>query len=100
MPEQSDPLAAAAAASILKRERAEQVAAILVETSMGNVFDGDEVSQSRMARVLLAFDNNRPDGTVLWILADNTVEEITLAELEEALSLSVEAQQAIWSQYL
>lgn len=96
MSTQHDSLAEAANYAIEKRHRAERTARIQVETVMGNVFDGDEVSQSRMARVLLAFDNDRPDGTVQWILADNSLAEITLDELEEALRLSVEAQQAIW----
>lgn len=92
-----DTLADTALQSIRKRERFEAVAAIRVETCMGNVFQGDEVSQSRMARTLLAYDDDRPDGMVDWILADNTVACITLAELEEALRLSVDAQNEIWT---
>ena len=93
-----DSIADGAMRSIIKRERFEQVAAITVETCMGNVFQGDEISQSRMVRVLVARDEDRPDGTVDWILADNTVANITLAELEEALRLSVDAQTEIWTQ--
>lgn len=95
----TDGLADATARAINKRHRDEKVAAITVETVMGNVFQGDEESQNRMARVLLARDEERPDGTVLWVLADNSLAEITLAELDEALRLSVEEQQIIWLEH-
>jgi len=96
MSTQRDSLAEAAMRAIAQRERAERTAAITVQTVMGNVFQGDEVSQSRMVRVLRAMEEELPDGTVLWIMADNSLAEITLAELEEALRLSVAEQQVIW----
>lgn len=83
----------------LKTERQAQTKAIRVTTVMGNVFQGDEVSQSRMANVLAAYAEELPDGTVDWILADNTVATVTMAELEEALRLSVDAQNAIWQNF-
>ena len=82
--------------AIIQRERADKMRALTVETCMGNVFQADEDSQNRMARVLLARDEERPDGEVDWILADDSVATVTLLELEEALRLAVEAQQAIW----
>ena len=96
MSTQRDSLAEAAMRAIAQRERAERTAAITVQTVMGNVFQGDEVSQSRMVRVLRAMEEELPDGTVLWIMADNSLAEVTLAELEEALRLSVAEQQVIW----
>ena len=92
-----DSLADAAVRAILKRGRFEAVSSIVVETCTGNQFQGDEVSQSRMARVLLAHAEDMPDGEIDWILADNTVATITLLELDEALRLSVDAQTEIWT---
>lgn len=83
-----------------KAERQEQTKAILVTTSQGNVFQGDEVSQGRMTHVLAAYAEELPDATVEWILADNSVATVTLAELDEALRLSVDAQNAIWMDYV
>jgi len=93
---QSDSLASATARAIRSRVRAEQVAAIRVTTATGNVFQGDEISQNRMARTLLAYAEELPDGEVEWVLADNTTALVTMAELDEALRLSVDAQNAIW----
>lgn len=76
-----------------KLARAEAVAAIIVTTNNGNTFDGDEISQGRMARAILAMDDTE---TVNWILADNTVIDATKAELSEALKLAGAAQAAIW----
>lgn len=70
-----------------------QVAAIKVTVSSGKVFDGDEVSQDRMARAVAAGD---PGQTTQWKLADNTAAVVTYAELREALRLAGQAQTAIW----
>lgn len=78
-----------------KAERARAVQQIKVTTSAGNTFDGDETSQSRMARAILAL----PDGaTVPWVLHDNSVIEATAAELREALALAGTEQARLWVQ--
>lgn len=59
----------------------------------GRVFDGDEVSQTRMARALAAMEEGE---TTLWVLADNTPIMATRAQLKEALRLAGAAQTAIW----
>lgn len=59
------------------------------------VFDGDETSQTRMARAIIVMTDTE---TVLWILADNTPAQVTKAELTEALRLAVEAQTQAWVQ--
>lgn len=77
----------------LAREAA--VSAIKVTTSTGKQFDGDEVSQGRMARAVIGLQAaNVP--TITWVLANNTPAEVTLAELTEALVLAGQAQAAIW----
>lgn len=88
------------ARNVAKADRQEQTRNIRVTTATGNVFQGDEVSQGRMTHVLQAYAAELPDGTVEWILADNTVATVTMSELDEALRLSVDAQNAIWMDYV
>jgi hypothetical protein len=76
-----------------KSERSAAVQAITVTTATGNTFDGDEISQGRMARAILAL----PDGqTVRWVLHDNTVIDATGLELREALALAGAEQARLW----
>ena len=76
-----------------KAERSAAVEAIKVTTLAGNEFDGDEVSQGRMARAVSSMEDA---DTVLWVLADNSVIQATKSELREALRLAGSAQAAIW----
>ena len=80
----------------LKAERAAKVMAIKVTTAAGNTFDGDEVSQGRMSRAVIALGAAPAGTTVNWVLSDNTVLNATQAELTEALLLAGQAQAAIW----
>lgn len=80
----------------LKAERAAKVRAIKVTTAAGNTFDGDEVSQGRMSRAVIALGAAPAGTTVNWVLSDNTVLNATQAELTEALLLAGQAQAAIW----
>jgi len=77
-----------------KQQRSNAVSAITVTTSAGNVFDGDEESQGRMARAVIAMDDG---DTAVWILADNAVTTVGRAELREALRLAGIAQTELWS---
>jgi hypothetical protein len=79
----------------LKAARAIAVEAIKVTTQAGNTFDGDEVSQGRMARAIIALSTGLAP-SVSWVLADNSVIEATPQELTEALVLAGQAQAAIW----
>ena len=79
-----------------KRLRQEEVDAILVTTQAGNVFDGDEVSQGRMARAILGMQT-QPGITINWVLANNLPTPVNAAELTEALALAGLSQAAIWS---
>lgn len=79
-----------------KATRAAAVEAIDVTTVSGNTFDGDEISQGRMARAILALNAAAPGTTVNWVLADNSVIDATAAELTEALALAGAAQAALW----
>lgn len=81
-----------------KAGRAAAVAAITVTTQAGNTFDGDEVSQGRMALAILALNASPVGTTVTWVLADNSVIAATPDELTEALALAGAAQAALWVQ--
>jgi hypothetical protein len=81
-------------AKIAKVVRSEAVEAIIVTTASGKAFDGDEVSQGRMARAIAASDVG--DATV-WVLADNAPAMVTHEELKEALRLAGDAQTALWT---
>ena len=76
-----------------KAEREDYVKRIVVEVD-GMKFDGDEVSQDRMARSIIALDLGEK---VQWVLADNTIAQVTRAQLREALRKAGTAQTAIWS---
>jgi hypothetical protein len=78
----------------LKQERQAAVDAITVAVN-GKVFDGDEISQGRMARALRVADITGQTSCT-WVLHDNSAVEVTREELAQALSLAMEAQGAIW----
>ncbi|MDH0100119.1 hypothetical protein N7320_02165 [Stutzerimonas stutzeri] len=82
--------------SIWKAERAAAVEAIVVTTAAGNIFDGDETSQARMARAILGLQVSGADATVTWVLSDNSVIQATGAELQEALALAGAEQARLW----
>ena len=76
-----------------KAEREDYVSKIVVEVD-GMMFDGDETSQDRMARSIIALDLGEK---VQWVLADNTIKMVTRAQLREALRKAGKAQTEIWS---
>jgi hypothetical protein len=79
----------------LKAQRQAAVDAIKVTTAAGHTFDGDETSQGRMARAIIALSTGLAP-SVNWVLADNSVIQATSAELTEALVLAGQAQAALW----
>ena len=83
------------ARSLWKQERTKRVSEIKVTTAAGNEFDGDEISQSRMARAISVMSST---DTTTWILANNNPATVTRAELKEALKLAGEEQTFIWIQ--
>lgn len=78
-----------------KTNRDEAVARIQVTTASGKVFDGDETSQTRMARAVIAMQAAGQDQT-LWVLADNVPATVSLDELAEALALAGAEQTRLW----
>lgn len=65
-----------------------------IKVTVGDkTFDGDETSQTRMARAIVAMTDTE---TVLWVLANNIPVQVTKAELTEALRLAGEEQTRLW----
>lgn len=81
-----------------KEERMAAVASITVTTASGKVFDGDEISQGRMARSILGLQGRPAGSTVKWVLHDNSVVDVGLDELQEALALAGHRQTELWVQ--
>ena len=86
------------AMSEAKTERTEAVSRITVEVD-GMVFDGDEKAQERMSRtVAIATANGMPMTTgTTWVLADNTVAQVTLRQLAQACLLAGQKQTELWT---
>lgn len=98
-PEPTPEEQAAAALAQAKQERTEAVAKIKV-TIDGMEFDGDEVSQGRMARTVAAAIAKGVDLKTtkrLWVLANNTPTEVTVDQLSRALEAAGDAQSAVWA---
>lgn len=81
-----------------KAKRADAVSKITV-TVDGMVFDGDEISQERMARTITAAVATGEDmtATTTWVLADNTIAHVSMQQLAQALRAAGEAQTELWT---
>ena len=81
-----------------KALRAEAVSKITV-TVDGMEFDGDEKAQGRMSRtVSIATANGMPMTTeTTWVLADNTIAQVTLQQLAKACLLAGQKQTELWT---
>lgn len=97
-PAKTDEEVAAEELAAAKAERADAVSRITV-TVDGMVFDGDEVSQERMARTITAAVATGEDmsATTTWVLADNTVEQVSIKQLAQALRAAGEQQTKLWT---
>lgn len=81
-----------------KQDRAQAVSKIVV-TVDGMKFDGDETAQGRMSRTITAAMMTGEQETVktYWVLADNTVAQVTIEQLARALRLAGEKQTELWT---
>jgi hypothetical protein len=77
-----------------KRVREAAVKEIKVKVD-GLVFDGDEISQDRMNRVLRVAEASGMT-SISWVLADNTIVEVTKDQLERALTAAMLKQKDLW----
>lgn len=82
-------------AAAAKKARDAAVAKIKV-TVNGKTFDGDETSQSRLARAIAAAETQGID-LQQWKLADNTWAEVTTVELRQALAMASQTQGELWA---
>jgi len=89
----SDEQIAAITLQKAKQKRQTDVESIVVTSALGNAFDGNEEAQTRMARAIVALGELN---TTQWVLANNTVVEVTREELLEVLQLAGAQQTAIW----
>lgn len=76
-----------------KAERADAVSKIIVEVD-GMAFDGDEESQQRVARSIIALEDGE---TMPWVLYDNTIAEVTKEQLKKVLRLAGQKQTSLWT---
>lgn len=72
--------------------RQAEVDSIVVELD-GLHFQGDEVSQGRMLR---RADTMVAEELVDWVLADNTVAQVTASQLRTAARLAIDRMGEIW----
>lgn len=81
-----------------KAERTDAVSKITVIVD-GMVFDGDEISQERMSRTITAAVTTGEDmsSTTTWVLADNTVAQVSIKQLAKALRAAGEKQTSLWT---
>ena len=86
-------LEATQAREAFKAQRQEAVDNLEV-TYEGTIYQGDEVSQGRMSRAILALPDDTT--TTLWIAKDNTPMQLTKVDLSSILRLAGEAQTVLW----
>lgn len=99
IPEPTEEELAAQELAQAKAERADAVSELIVEVD-GMKFDADEESQTRMGRtiaaaVALGADLGAEKRT--WVLADNSIAEVSVKQLAEALRLAGNAQTKLWT---
>lgn len=70
---------------------------VTVERADGTLlqFDGDEESQKRLDRFSRSMNATCRE-TIPWVLADNTMADVTADELEQALDLAMRKQGELW----
>jgi len=71
-----------------KQERDYAIDNVIVTTSAGNKFNGEDKSQGRMTSALLAAEVLGKTEEE-WKMADGTIKLISIEELKEALALSI-----------
>lgn len=82
--------------AMFKAERKAEVERIVVTTAGGLAFDGDEISQGRMARAIIGMQSQPEGMQTRWVLHDNSVVFVGITELQEALTLAGQQQTELW----
>ena len=72
-----------------KAEKALRLSQLVVTTTNGNVFDGNETARNNMLSAIMSAELiNKTEE--YWKLVDNSTKLVTLDELKEALALSIQ----------
>ena len=79
----------------IRRARKEKAIREITVDVNSKAFDGDEISQSRMLRAIQIAAVTGETATQ-WKLADNSIVDVTLDELKEALMLAGKEMSKIW----
>lgn len=72
-----------------KAKKMEQLNTLVVTTSQGNIFDGNETARNNMLSAITSADIIGKTEEE-WKLADNTIKVVSLQELKEALALAIQ----------
>ena len=78
-----------------KGTRTNNVENIIVTTDIGS-WNGDETSQNRMCRTIVALGAMPQDTKISWKMADNSVIDVTKENLLEAMLLAGQKQSDLW----
>lgn len=80
---------------VTKKAQRQSAIDTLTVTIDGMVFDGDETSQTRMARAIVVMQAASIP-TISWVLHDNTVATVTVTQLTQALAAAGAEQARLW----
>lgn len=76
-------------AEIKAKEKDLELSTIVVTTTNGNTFDGNETARNNMLSAITSADIIGKTEEE-WKLADNTIKVVSLQELKEALALAIQ----------
>lgn len=65
-------------------------------TYNGVIYQGDEISQTRMARAITALTSDTI--SVYWVAKDNSIQELKKSDLQSILFLAGQKQSEIWTE--
>lgn len=77
-----------------KLERNKEISELTVEVN-GKVFNADQTSQNRIQGAITHLELTG-NGSKKWVLADNSVQDVTLDELKEAYTKALDIQDEVW----
>lgn len=80
-----------------KELKESRVSSLLITSSAGNVFNGDELSQNRILKTLTVMGLTGQSKN-MWKLANNSIVEVSKEELEEVLILAHAEMDSIWTE--
>ncbi len=79
---------------LAKKAKIQALQEIIVTTASGKQFDGNETARNNMMSAIMSADL-LGHTTANWKLADNTIAQVTVSEVREALALAIQRVGAI-----